>query len=200
MKNPAVDAYIARSAGFARPILTRLRALMHKARPRIEETMKWGVPHFEFKGIVASMAAFKQHAAFVFWKQRLLERRAGFGCRRGEPAMGGRRILSRADLPTDAELLRAIKAAVRFNEQDVKLPNAGRRKKPPVKAPAELVAALKKNARAKATYDAFPPSKQRDYVEWITEAKRDQTRKRRLATAIEWMAQGKARFWKYENC
>ncbi|MGH8251262.1 MAG: YdeI/OmpD-associated family protein [Steroidobacteraceae bacterium] len=200
MKNPAVDAYIAKSAEFARPILTRVRALMHRACPRIEETMKWGVPHFEYKGIVASMAAFKQHAAFGFWKQRLLEEQTGFTLKRGDAAMGGRKIVSPADLPTDAELLRAIKAAVELNDQDIKLPNTGRAKKPPVKPPADLLAGLRKNAKAKATFDAFPQSKKRDYVDWITEAKQEATRRRRLATAIEWMAQGKARHWKYENC
>jgi uncharacterized protein YdeI (YjbR/CyaY-like superfamily) len=199
MRNPAVDAYIAKSAEFARPILTRLRALMHKACPRIEETMKWGVPHFEYKGIVASMAAFKQHAAFGFWKQRLLEDPAGFFPAPGDSSMGGRKIRSAADLPTDAVLLRYIKTAVALNEQGIKLEKSARPSKPPVKPPADLVAALKKNVRAKATYDVFPPSRKRDYVEWITDAKQEETRKRRLATAIQWMAQGKARHWKYEN-
>lgn len=199
-KNPAVDAYIAKSAEFARPILTRLRALMHKACPQIEETMKWSVPHFEYRGVVANMAAFKQHASFGFWKQKLMKDPAGLFPKAGDSSMGGRKIRAMADLPSDAVLIRYIKAAVALNEAGVKLPNAGRKKKPPVKLPADLAAALQKNAKARATYEAFPPSKQREYVEWLTEAKQDATRRKRLATAIEWMAAGKSRHWKYQNC
>ena len=199
MKSKAVDAYIAKSAAFARPILTRIRTLMHKACPQIEETIKWGVPHFEYKGVVAGMAAFKRHAAFGFWKRRLLDDPAGF-LAGGEQGMGGRKIFSLAELPPDPVLVRYIKAAVALNQQGIKVPNAGRRKKPPLKPPADLAAALKKNAKAQATYQAFPPSKKREYVEWITEAKQEVTRKRRLADAIAWMAAGKSRHWKYENC
>lgn len=200
MKNPAVDAYIAKSAEFARPILARLRALMHKACPQIEETIKWGVPHFEYKGVVANMAAFKQHASFGFWKRRLMDDPAGFFPAADDSSMGGRKIRAMSDLPADAVLIRYIKAAIALNEQGVKLANAGRKKKPPVKAPADLLAALKKNARARATFDALTPSKQREYVEWLTEAKRQATRATRLATTIEWLAAGKSRYWKYQGC
>lgn len=200
MKNPAVDAYIAKSAEFARPILARLRALMHKACPQIEETIKWGVPHFEYKGVVANMAAFKQHASFGFWKRRLMDDPAGFFPAADDSSMGGRKIRAMSDLPADAVLIRYIKAAIALNEQGVKLANAGRKKKPPVKAPADLLAALKKNARARATFDALTPSKQREYVEWLTEAKREATRATRLATTIEWLAAGKSRYWKYQGC
>lgn len=200
MKNPAVDAYIAKSADFARPILARLRRLMHQACPKIEETIKWGVPHFERQGVVASMAAFKQHASFGFWKQKLMDDPAGLFPAAGDSSMGGRKFRSVKDLPADAVLLRYIKAAVALNEAGVKLPKADRPKKPPPKLPADLAAALKKNPKAKATYDAFPPSKQREYVEWITEAKQEATRLKRLATAVEWLAQGKSRHWKYESC
>lgn len=200
MKNPAVDAYIAKSAEFARPILARLRALMHKACPQIEETIKWGVPHFEYKGVVANMAAFKQHASFGFWKRRLMDDPAGFFPAADDSSMGGRKIRAMSDLPADAVLIRYIKAAIALNEQGVKLANAGRKKKPPVKAPADLLAALKKNARARATFDALTPSKQREYVEWLTEAKREATRLTRLATTIEWLAAGKSRYWKYQGC
>jgi uncharacterized protein YdeI (YjbR/CyaY-like superfamily) len=200
MKNPAVDAYIAKSAAFARPILTRVRGLMHKACPRIEETIKWGVPHFEYQGVVASMAAFKQHASVGFWKQKLMDDPAGLFPAAGESSMGGRKFRSADELPSDVVLLRYIKTAVALNEAGVKVLKAARPKKPPPKLPADLAAALKKNPKAKATYDAFPPSHQREYVEWITEAKQEATRQRRLATAVEWMAQGKSRNWKYENC
>jgi uncharacterized protein YdeI (YjbR/CyaY-like superfamily) len=200
MKNPAVDAYIAKSADFARPILKRVRAAMHKACPQIEETIKWGVPHFEHLGVVASMAAFKQHASFGFWKQKLMDDPAGLFPAAGESSMGGRKFRSADELPPDAVLLRYIRAAVALNEAGVKVPKAAKPKKPPPRLPADLAAALKKNPKARAIYDAFPPSHKREYVEWITEAKQEATRQRRLATAIEWMAQGKSRNWKYENC
>ena len=200
MKNPAVDAYIAKSAAFARPILTRVRGLMHKACPKIEETIKWGVPHFEHQGVVASMAAFKQHASLGFWKQKLMQDPARLFPAAGDSSMGGRKFRSVEELPSDAVLLRYIRAAVALNEQGIKLPNAGRKKKPPPRLPADLAAALRKNAKARATYDAFPPSHKREYVEWITEAKQEATRLKRLATAIEWMAQGKSRHWKYQDC
>jgi hypothetical protein len=198
MKNPAVDAYIAKSADFARPILKRLRALMHKACPQVEETIKWGVPHFEYQGVIAGMAAFKQHAAFGFWKRRLMKDPAGFFSK-GESGMGGRKIRSMDELPSDTALLGYIREAVALNQQGVKVPRPTR-KKPPVKAPPYLAAALKKNARARKTYENFSPSQKRDYVVWLTDAKQEATRERRLATAIEWMAEGKSRNWKYQNC
>jgi hypothetical protein len=198
MRNSAVDAYIAKSADFARPILKRLRALMHRACPKVEETMKWGVPHFEYKGVIAGMAAFKQHAAFGFWKRRLMQDPAGFFSK-GESGMGGRKIRSLDELPSDTVLLGYIREAVALNEQGARVPRSTRRK-PPVKAPPYLTAALKKNAKARKTFEGFSPSQQREYVEWLTDAKQEVTRERRLATAIEWMAQGKTRNWKYQNC
>ena len=198
MKNPAVDSYIAKSADFARPILKRLRALMHKACPQVEETLKWGVPHFEYQGVIAGMAAFKQHAAFGFWKRRLMKDPAGFFSK-GESGMGGRKIRSMDELPSDTVLLGYIREAVALNEQGVRVPRSTR-KKPPVRTPPYLAAALKKNAKARRTFENFSPSQKRDYVDWLTDAKQEATRERRLATAIEWMAEGKSRNWKYQNC
>jgi uncharacterized protein YdeI (YjbR/CyaY-like superfamily) len=204
MKNLAVDAYIAKSAAFARPILTRLRALIHKASPQIQETMKWGVPHFEHRGIVAGMAAFKKHAAFGFWSQRLLKEKLGNDAdtlfpKTAEKGMGGRKFTSLSELPPDALLIRAIKAAVALNEESIR-PKRALKKKPPVKAPQYLVAALRKNAKARKTFAGFTPSQQREYVEWLREAKQEVTREKRLATTIEWLAEGKQRNWKYQNC
>jgi hypothetical protein len=198
MKNPAVDVYIAKSADFARPILMRLRALMHKACPTVEETIKWGVPHFEYKGVIAGMAAFKQHAAFGFWKRRLMKDPAGFFSK-GESGMGGRKIRSLDELPSDTELLGYIREAVALNEQGARVPRSTR-KRPPVRVPAYLAAALKRNAKARRTFGNFSASQRREYVEWLTDAKQEATRERRLASAIEWMAEGKARNWKYQNC
>lgn len=199
MKNPAVDAYIAKAQPFARPILTHLRRLVHRACPQVEESIKWGVPHFGHQGPLAMMAAFKEHASFGFWKQRLMADPARIFPKRGESSMGGRKVRSLRDLPSDRVLLGYLHAAIRLNEQGAKLPRSAK-KKPPPKLPPDLAAALKKHPKAKATYDAFPPSKRRDYVEWITSAKQAATRERRLATAIEWLAAGKSRNWKYENC
>jgi len=204
MKCRAVDAYIAKSAAFARPILTHLRALMHTAHPKIQETMKWGVPHFEHKGIVAGMAAFKPHAAFGFWSQRLLKEKLGKDAdmlfpKNAESGMGGRKFISLSEVPSDALLIRAIKAAVALNKDGVR-PKRELKKKRPVKPPTYLVAALRKNSKAKKTFEGFAPSQQREYVEWLTEAKQEATREKRLATTIEWLAECKQRNWKYQNC
>jgi uncharacterized protein YdeI (YjbR/CyaY-like superfamily) len=199
-KSAAVDAYITKSAEFARPILRRLRAAVHKACPQIQESMKWGSPFFGHKGVVAYMAAFKSHTRFGFWKRRLMSDPDGLFKATGNMGMGGSRFRSTADLPSDAILIRYVKMAVALNEQGAKLPRAPRKKRPPPKAPADLVAAFRKSPKAKATYAAFSPSQQREYVDWITEAKLEATRRKRLATAIEWMAAGKPRNWKYLNC
>jgi uncharacterized protein YdeI (YjbR/CyaY-like superfamily) len=204
MKNPAVDAYIAKSPEFARPILTRLRAAMHKGCPEIEETMKWSVPHFEKDGIVASMAAFKQHVAYGFWSKKLVEERLGKDAAKlfpkdAERGMGGRKVRSLDELPPDSLILRAVKIAVSLNEEGIR-PTRELTKKPPVKPPPYLVAALKKNSKARQTFERFTPSQQREYVDWLVEAKQEATREKRLATAIEWLAEGKQRHWKYQNC
>ena len=197
--NPAFDEYIAQSAEFARPILIKIRKLFHQACPEIEETMKWGFPHFEYKGLVGSMAAFKQHATFGLWKASLLKDPDKLFEAVGNTSMGGRKITSLADLPSDKVLIEYIRAAVALNEQGIKAP-APKRTKKELTVPHYFLAALKKNKKALATFEAFSPSHQRDYVEWVTEAKQEATRDKRLATTIEWLAQGKPRNWKYMNC
>jgi uncharacterized protein YdeI (YjbR/CyaY-like superfamily) len=204
MKNPAVDAYIARSADFAKPILKHVRKLVHKGYPKIEETIKWGVPAFEREGIVAMMAAFKKHVAFGFWSERLIRERLGADADRVFPkdarlGMGGRRYHSVGELPPDAMIVRAVKFAVALNEAGER-PARVRKPKPPPKAPPYLVATLKKNAKARATFGRLTPGQQREYVDWIVEAKQAATRERRLAQAIEWLAAGRQRYWKYQDC
>ncbi len=204
MKNPAVDAYIARSADFARPILRHVRKLMHRGCPRIEEKIKWGVPTFESEGIVAMMAAFKHHVAFGFWSEKLIREKLGAEAARVFPkdaklGMGGRRYLSRAELPPDAAILRAVKVAVALNESGER-PKRALKRKPPPKAPPDLAAALRKNAKARATWARITPGQQREYVEWLVEAKREETRARRLAEALRLLAAGKTRYWKYQDC
>jgi len=198
-KDPRVDAYIERSADFARPILTHLRKLVHKASPKVSETVKWSMPAFEYKGLVCGLAAFKQHCTFGFWKQSLLEQDA-FSTEK--TAMGSfGRITSKKDLPPDDVIIKLVQQAVELNENGVKVPKAKpTATKKELVIPDYLTAALKKNKAAKTTFENFPYSCKKEYVEWLTEAKTEPTREKRLATTIEWLSEGKRRNWKYENC
>ncbi len=181
--DPRVDAYIAKSPAFAQPILKNIRKQVHAAFPAAEETLKWGVPHFTHKGILCGMAAFKEHCRIMFWK--------GLG------SIGS--IKSVADLPPNTVLAARVKKAAALNENGAKRTRPSRPAKAPVTVPAFITAELKKNPRAFAAFKAFSPSHKREYVEWITEAKREETRERRLMTAVEWIASGKSRNWKYER-
>jgi len=195
-RDPRVDAFIGKAAPFARPILTHIREVVHEACPEVEETLKWSSPAFMYHGILCMMSAFKEHAIFGFWKGTLIVDRDG---RKYDKAMGNfGRLTDVKQLPSRRVLTSYIKQAMRLNAEGVKAPRktAARRKAAP-RPPADLSAALRKSARARATWAAFSPSHRREYVEWITEAKRAETRARRLDTAIEWLAQGKARNWKY---
>ena len=192
-RDPRIDAYIARSADFAQPILTHLRTLVHDACPGVEETVKWGHPSFVYNGMLCGMAAFKQHCSFSFWRGALVVKDAA-----AEEAMGQfGRIAAVSDLPPRKVLAGYVKAAMALNDAAVKPSRPKRGPRPPVSAPAELRAALAGNAKARATFERLSPSGRREYVEWITEAKTTSTRARRLATAVEWMAEGKQRNWKY---
>lgn len=194
-KDPRVDAYIAKSAAFARPILNHFRGLIHAACPEVEETMKWRFPHFLHRGIMCSMAAFKAHCALGFWKSRLLFK--------DSPHAGAMdhfgRITSFSDLPGDAVLLGHLKEAVRLNEAGVQRPSRNLPKKK-LRVPPWFRSALKKNKKALAAFDNFSYSHKKEYIEWLTEAKTEETRARRLATTIQWLAEGKSRNWKYKNC
>lgn len=194
--DPRVDAYIAKSADFARPILEEIRARVHAACPQVEETIKWGMPSFVHAGaILCGMAAFKQHASFGYWKHALV---MGEAERDGMGSYG--RLACVRDLPPKARMQADLRKAMKLNEDGVK---PERRKSAPRAAPEvpdELASALEKNKAAKATFDAFAPGCRREYIEWIVEAKREETRAKRLAQALEWMAQGKRRNWKYERC
>lgn len=199
--DPRIDAYIEKSAAFAHPIMEHLRELVHKTCPEVTETVKWRFPHFEYKGILCSMAAFKQHCSFGFWKGALMKDSQGLLKNVGETGMGHfEKITSLKDLPPDKILVAYIKEAMKLNDEGIKLPA---KPKSPVKKdvnpPPELLAALKKNKAAQKAYDAFSPSHKREYIEWITEAKTEATRHKRLGQAIEMMAEGKSRHWKYER-
>jgi uncharacterized protein YdeI (YjbR/CyaY-like superfamily) len=194
--DPRVDAYIAKSAEFAQPILAHLRAVVHAACPEVEEAIKWGFPHFMYKGMMCSMASFKAHCSFGFWKAESLMADAKRG------AMGDfGRIASLADLPPKKLLTTYIQQAMQLNDDGVAAPARAKPAAPRELAiPDELAAALKKAPAARAHFEAFTPSKRRDYAEWIAEAKTEATRTRRLEQALEWIAEGKSRNWKYETC
>lgn len=190
-KDSRIDAYIKKAQPFGRPILTHLRKLVHKACPDVEETIKWRSPFFERKGIICFMASFKQHAVFGFWKGQLL-----FG-KENEGAMGHfGRLTSVKDLPDDKQLVGYIKKAAELNERGVEKKRAPRGTQK-LTVPADLKSALAKNAKARKTFENFSYSHKKEYVEWITDAKREETRTKRLKTAIQWLAQGKPQNWKY---
>jgi uncharacterized protein YdeI (YjbR/CyaY-like superfamily) len=195
-RDPRVDAYIAKQAEFAPPILTYLREIVHSACPKVEEDIKWGAPFFMYHGTMCQMAAFKQHVAFGFWKGALVVGRSSGEDDRAAGQFG--RITSVKDLPSKAELTRYIKKAMQINEEGVSVPKT-KKARPELPVPPELSAALAKNKKARAAFEAFPPSHKRDYSEWIGEAKREETKAARVAQAIEWIAEGKPRHWKYQQ-
>lgn len=197
-RDPRIDSYIEKQADFARPILEQLREAVHSACPESEETLKWSMPTFMYKGgILASMAAFKAHATFGFWRGSLV---VGDG-EEQKSAMGQfGRLTSAADLPSRETLDLLIRKAMALADSGTKPKRPVKHPKPAVETPDDLAAALGSNPAARATYEAFPPSCRRDYVDWIVGAKREETRASRLIQAVEWMAEGKKRNWKYENC
>ena len=197
-KNPAVDAYIAQAAPFARPILKHLRQIVHTACPEVEESIKWSRPHFGYQGNLAGMAAFKAHCSFGFWKGALV---VGRDAEAREDAMGHfGRITQLSDLPNDKTLLGFVRKAVELNESGVKAPRAAKPKQARVlEVPDDLAAALSKQSKARQAFANFSASHRNEYVEWITEAKRPETRAKRLASTIAWLAEGKSRNWKYQT-
>lgn len=196
-RDDRIDAYIGRQRDFARPILTHLREALHAACPDCEESIKWSSPAFIYKGEqLAMMAAFKEHATFGFWKGSLVT---------GEndkqmSAMGQfGRLTSLADLPDDETLRALILKAMDLTDRGVR-PARQKHPKAAIAMPEDFRAALDGSPSAAGTFDGFPPSARRDYLEWITEAKREETRVKRIAQAVEWLAEGKKRNWKYETC
>ena len=197
-RDTRVDAYIAKSNDFAKPILTYLRDLVHTSCPVVEVTMKWSFPHFMYKGMLCAMASFKEHCSFGFWKDSLVVENGG-EAEEGAGSFG--RLTKLSDLPSKKILTGYIKKAVKLNEDGIKRPAPPKPKAPKeVVVPDELAKVLKGNAAARATFEKFSPSHKREYIAWITEAKTEATRTKRLQTAIEWMAEGKPRNWKYMNC
>ena len=188
-----VDAYIAKAPDFAKPILTHLRAIVHEGCPECEETIKWNTPNFMYNGMLCGMVAFKEHCAFHFWKGKLVvdeDEKEGAGRQFGK-------LSKVSDLPSKKVLLAYVKKAKALNDSGVKVKRPARAK-PALETPKDLIAALKKNKKAQATFDGFSPSAKREYIEWLSDAKSEETRLRRLTQAVEWMADGKQRNWKYQ--
>ena len=198
--DPRIDAYIAKAADFARPILLQLRAAVHTGCPEVEEAIKWSHPHFLYRGrILCSMAAFKQHAAFGF--SAGTPGPAGDDDKRGQAMGQFGRIEKLADLPTKKIFNDCLRQAMRSIEAGVKRPvGKSARPKPPAGIPDDLAAALRGDRKAQSAFDAFAPGYRREYVEWVIEAKRAETRQRRIAQAVEWISEGKTRNWKYMTC
>jgi uncharacterized protein YdeI (YjbR/CyaY-like superfamily) len=204
--DPRIDAYIAKSADFARPILTHLRNIVHEGCPSVQENIKWGMPSFEYKGLLCGIAAFKQHCTFGFWKHDLVvpkpespgkparvdgdnkEGMGQFGC-----------IRTLADLPPRRTLLAYVRKATELNDEGIKVPRKPKPPRKPLPTPRDFAAALKKAPGAAGHFANFSNSHRREYIEWILEARTDATRQRRIATAVEWIAEGKSRNWKYER-
>jgi len=196
--NQQFDAYIAKAPEWAQPILTSLRATVHEACPDVEEQLKWSAPSFVYHGIMCGMVAFKEHAAFHFWKGELVTGTALGANGMGAAAQFGR-LTSVKDLPPKRQLIAYVKKAMKLNEEGVKIDRPKKKKRPTLAMPDVFMAAIKKNKKALASYEKFSPSHQREYVEWIVGAKTDATRDKRVAQAIQWMAEGKPRNWKYQR-
>jgi uncharacterized protein YdeI (YjbR/CyaY-like superfamily) len=200
-KNPAFDDYIETAAPFAQPILQHLRNLAHSAHPGLNETLKWGFPHFDYKGMVFHMAAFKQHCTFGFWKASLLTDPQAILTLQGKTAMGHLgQIKSLGDLPADDILVAYIREAIQLNEDNRKVaakPKAPAGETKNLEVPDYLLEALQTQPEASTHFQKFSRSQQKEYVDWLVDAKTEATRNKRLETALEWLAEGKIRNWKY---
>jgi uncharacterized protein YdeI (YjbR/CyaY-like superfamily) len=198
-KDARIDLYISKSADFAKPILIHLRKLVHSACPDVEEKIKWGFPHFDYKGMMCSMAAFKQHCAFTFWKAPLMKDKTLIVNAESEAAMGHLgKITSLKDLPSDKKIISYIKEAMKLNEEGIKIPKKKPKTvNPEIVTPDYFLKALKRSKTALVTFENFSLSHKREYIEWITEAKTEATRNKRMETTIKWLAEGKPRNWKY---
>lgn len=200
-KIKAIDDYIAKRADFAKPILNHIRELVHKACPTVEEKTKWSMPHFDYKGkMMCHMAAFKQHAAMGFWFGAIMKDAVLLENAKSEVAMGHLgRITQMKDMPADKKIISWIKESMEFIDNGIKLPAKKATDNKEIVAPDYFTSTLNKNKKAKQVFDKFPPSHKKEYLEWITGAKTEETRNRRMTTAIEWIEEGKGRNWKYER-
>ena len=198
-KDKRIDDYIAKSADFAKPVLNHLRKLIHEACPDVEETMKWSMPFFDYKGPLCNLASFKQHCAFGFWKAALMkDAKQMKENNKGSMGVLGK-LTSLQDLPPDTQIKSWIKEATKLNADGVKAPEKKVKEKKEIEMPESFKKALSKNKKASATYESFSPSHKYEYLEWITEAKTEDTRNKRIDTTMEWLTEGKSRHWKYHK-
>ena len=196
-RNPKIDSYINKAQPFAKPILKKLRTLIHKACPKVTEEIKWSAPFYLYQDrVLCATMGFKKHCALIFWKAPLIIRKNGAKAKADLKLM--RRLTVLEELPPDQDIMAYLRLAMHFNEPTTKLPPREKRSIP-VKVPSDMVLALRANPKAQAVFDAFAPSKRKDYILWITAAKTEATRERRLETAIDWISEGKTRHWKYES-
>jgi len=198
--NPIIDNYINKAEPFAQPILKHIRELVHEVCPDVKELMKWSFPHFDYKDTMfCSMASFKQHAVFGFWKASIMADPDGILTIQGRESMGHLgKLTSVNNLPSDEILKKYMKEAMRLNDEGIKLPEKPKTaEKKELEVPKELVAALNENAAAKATFEGFSNSNKKEYIDWLVEAKSEETKMKRLETTIEWLSEGKIRNWKY---
>ena len=199
--NPAVDEYIEKAAPFAQPILRKIREAFHAGCPDLEEKIKWGVPSFEHKGMLGGMAAFKAHVGFGFWKAALMEDPEGLFGDNPKASPMHIKVSTVKELPTKKVLVSYVKQAARINDEGKTVPRKSSGKtKADLDVPDYMLAAIRKSKAAAKVWEDFSYSKQKEYVEWVTGAKREATRDKRLAQAVEWISEGKSRNWKYERC
>jgi len=195
----AVDTYIAKAQPFAQPILEYLREIVHSVHPEINEVIKWGFPNFDYKGPVCSMASFKAHCAFSFWKGAIMKDEDSILQITEKDAMGSLgKITSIKDLPPKKVIVKYIKQAIKLNEEGIKVPKKTS-SKTEITIPEDLANALAKNKKAQKHFQGFSPSHRKEYIMWIEEAKREETRKKRIESTVEWVSEGKGRNWKYEK-
>lgn len=196
-----IDAFIQKSAEFAQPILIHLRKLVHDNCPDVEEKIKWGMPHFEYKSeTLCYMSSFKKHCAFGFYKASLMKDPVLMNEAKAETAMGHLgRIGSLKDLPSDSKMTTWIKEAMALTDKGIKLPPRKKSETTIIEIPEAFQKALQKNRTAKANFEKMPPSHKKEYISWITEAKTEPTREKRISTSIEWLSDNKSRNWKYEK-
>lgn len=196
-----IDQYITKSAGFAKAIMLHLRELIHNTCPDVEEKIKWGMPSFDYKGPMCGFAAFKQHASFGFWKAAIMKDKDILLNDETRGSMGHLgRITDIKDLPPDKTLAKWIKEAMKLNDEGIKVPRS--KPKHPKKeliAPDYLLKEINRDKKAKSIWENFAPSHKREYIEWITDAKTEETRDKRMAQMMEWLIEGKSRNWKYQT-
>lgn len=193
-----VDTYIAKSQDFAQPILNKIRELVWQACPDVEETLKWGAPHFEYKGVICSMMSFKQHCNFSFWKGTAMKDPHKLLTIMGKTSFGLiQKLKDVEDLPEDKIMLQYLAEAISINESGVKVPLQTKTDKKELTIPDYFMNAVKTDKKALETFEGFSYSNKKEYVEWVTEAKREETREKRLVTSVEWLAEGKPKNWKY---